>query len=186
MSDIRIRRASTDDSLILAQLARRTFLSSYGDRNEPKHIQEYVALAFTPARMSHELADTNSAFFIAEHDAEPIGYAKINLHRSIEQAAGEDAAELERIYVSREYFGYGIGRMLMDAAVAQVSLHGGSIVWLGVWKQNPEAVAFYRKCGFKIVGSKVFMMGREPQEDHLMMLTIKHACDVDAIGQSPG
>ncbi len=183
MSNIKLRKATTDDAVLLARLARETFLSTYEAFNEPRNIQEYVARAFTPAQIGQELKDSDSAFFVAERDASLIGYIKIRPAASLENVPETGALELERIYVAKAHAGNGIGRMLLDAAVAETIRREHGYLWLGVWKDNPEAVAFYRKCGFQIVGQKVFMMGSEAQEDHIMLLTIAHVYDVDAIRQ---
>ncbi len=39
---------------------------------------------------------------------------------------------------------------------------------LGVWESNHRALAFYRKIGFVLVGSHVFMVGPDPQNDLLL------------------
>jgi ribosomal protein S18 acetylase RimI-like enzyme len=41
-------------------------------------------------------------------------------------------------------------------------------VWLGVWERNLRAQAFYRKHGFAVVGTQVFMMGSDAQRDFVM------------------
>ena len=45
---------------------------------------------------------------------------------------------------------------------------GADVVWLGVWEENPRGIAFYRKCGFAVVGSHIFVVGTDPQRDVLM------------------
>ena len=42
-------------------------------------------------------------------------------------------------------------------------------MWLGVWERNVRAQAFYRKHGFDRVGSKVFVVGSDPQTDLVML-----------------
>ncbi|NNF17438.1 MAG: GNAT family N-acetyltransferase [Gammaproteobacteria bacterium] len=182
MSNVNIRNAAADDSVALARFAKHTFLATYQEQNRPEHIQEYVSHAFSPATIGTELHDPAAVFLVAERDSRIIGYTKLREVPAPEGVPQHGAMEMERIYVARDYFGHGIGRMLVDAAVAQAVHRNFGFIWLGVWKQNPEAVAFYRKCGFEIVGSKVFMMGQDPQEDHVMLLTIKNVYDVGSAG----
>jgi ribosomal protein S18 acetylase RimI-like enzyme len=58
----------------------------------------------------------------------------------------------------------------MRAVVAAAARAGSDCIWLGVWERNLKAIAFYRKCGFQIVGDHPFVLGRELQRD-LILLT---------------
>jgi diamine N-acetyltransferase len=46
-------------------------------------------------------------------------------------------------------------------------------MWLSVWERNPRAIAFYGKCGFRMVGSKDFWVGSDRQTDHVMVLELR-------------
>ncbi len=61
--------------------------------------------------------------------------------------AGLDGANLEMLFIDPSHHGHGIGRQLVDHAVA---LKGRLKV--DVNEQNPGALAFYLKCGFTQVG----------------------------------
>ena len=56
-----------------------------------------------------------------------------------------------------------------DAAVAL----GGQQMWLSVWERNPRAIAFYGKCGFRLVGTKDFWVGSDRQTDHVMVAELR-------------
>ena len=45
----------------------------------------------------------------------------------------------------------------------------GRELWLGVWERNLRAQAFYRKHGFRKVGTQIFVVGTDPQTDHVML-----------------
>ena len=61
--------------------------------------------------------------------------------------AGLDGANLEMLFIDPSHHGHGIGRQLVDHAVA---LKGRLKV--DVNEQNPGALGFYLKCGFTQVG----------------------------------
>jgi RimJ/RimL family protein N-acetyltransferase len=46
-----------------------------------------------------------------------------------------------------------------------------------VWERNARAIAFYRKAGFVPVGSKVYVVGADPQIDHVMLASNIEAWD---------
>ena len=56
---------------------------------------------------------------------------------------------------------------LHDAAIYR-TLGAGSL-WLSVWTENPRAVAFYAKHGFRIAGHADFWVGCDRQSDHIMV-----------------
>lgn len=159
MSNVVIRKASTDDTDALARLAEQTFLDAFERLNEPKNIRTYVKKAFNPAQVAKELLDDGSAFFVAERDSQLIAYAKIRVSDVPECVDCPEAMELERIYVEQRFLGTGIGQMLLDTAIEATRDAGHDVLWLGVWEHNPDAVAFYERFGFATVGNKVFMMG---------------------------
>jgi ribosomal protein S18 acetylase RimI-like enzyme len=64
--------------------------------------------------------------------------------------------------------GRGAAGTLMRAVEGAACGRNADTVWLGVWERNLRAQAFYRKHGFAVVGTQVFMMGRDPQRDFVM------------------
>jgi ribosomal protein S18 acetylase RimI-like enzyme len=56
----------------------------------------------------------------------------------------------------------------MQACFNHARQAGHETIFLGVWDKNDRAIAFYRKCGFDVVGSHAFQMGDETQNDLLM------------------
>lgn len=65
--------------------------------------------------------------------------------------SGLDGANLEMLFIDPAHHGIGIGKQLVDHAVA---LKGPLKV--DVNEQNPGALAFYLKCGFTQVGRSEF------------------------------
>ena len=62
--------------------------------------------------------------------------------------------EIFALYVLRRYYGTGLGRRLMEAALEQ--LRGYEEICLWVLKENGRAIRFYRKCGFRPDGAEMF------------------------------
>jgi len=46
-------------------------------------------------------------------------------------------------------------------------------VWLGVWEENPRAIAFYKKNGFVEFDKHIFKLGNDEQTDIMMKLQLK-------------
>ena len=77
--------------------------------------------------------------------------------------------ELKRFYVDKAWHGQGLARSLMTAAEQAARARGAREFWLGVWERNERAQAFYRKCGFRKVGTQIFVVGTDPQTDNVML-----------------
>jgi ribosomal protein S18 acetylase RimI-like enzyme len=65
-----------------------------------------------------------------------------------------------------------VAQLLMAECVAEARRRGGRTLWLGVWQENPRAIAFYRKAGFGVVGTTAFRLGSQVQDDHVMALEL--------------
>lgn len=57
-----------------------------------------------------------------------------------------EVGEVFAMYVLSDYYGKGVGKSLMDAALAQ--LRGFREICLWTLKENRRAIRFYQKCGF--------------------------------------
>ena len=102
-----------------------------------------------------ELADPERTTFIAADSAgQPIGYAMVRRNRTTDGVTGVAPGELQRIYVDRPWHGRGVGDALMTRCVEQARAWGCDAFWLGVWQQNPRAIAFYERSGFKHSGRR--------------------------------
>ena len=164
-----IRRATCQDTAVLADLGARTFYDAFASDNRPEDIDTYIAQAFNPEQIAAELADPRSTFLLAQINGQAIGYAKLRAGDAPACVDGPRPIELERIYVDKNAHGRGVGAALMRACLAEARQAAFGAVWLGVWERNDRAQAFYRKWGFRDVGAKTFTVGNDVQSDRVMM-----------------
>lgn len=165
---VNIRRASTEDAELLAELGARTFAETFAEDNSPEDIAAYVAASFSLERLTAELTDPLSVFFIAEADGSAAGYAKLHPGGAPEGFEGPKPVELVRLYVARAWLGRGAGPALMRRCIDEAREMGFQTIWLGVWERNHRAQAFYRKWDFDEVGEHIFRLGSDPQRDIVM------------------
>lgn len=173
MDEITIRRATTDDALLLSRLGARLFENTFGAANDPDNMRAYLGTAFSLESQRDALADSDVAAFIAEdagHAA--IGYAMMTRDSRAAGVMGAKPVEVQRIYSDHAWHGRGVGALLMNACIAQARAWHGDELWLGVWEKNPRAIAFYEKTGFRVVGRQAFQLGRDVQQDLVMSLSL--------------
>ncbi|WP_266368195.1 GNAT family N-acetyltransferase [Tellurirhabdus rosea] len=169
-ADIIIRPAVTADSEALCRLARQTMWEAFGPpHNRAEDVLAYLDEALTPDLTREELADPKARFLVAETAAgELVGYAKLRRQRPPRQLRGQQAIEIQRLYVAHNQVGTGLGRRLMDACRELARAEGFQVFWLGVWERNERAIAFYKKMGFSRIGWHYFQFGSERQRDYWM------------------
>ena len=169
---MKVRYGTTDDAKMLCELGAKTFYDTFAKDNTPENISLYVKESFSTQVQFNELSDANIIFLIAELENKPVGYAKLKLDSKIESIKGTNTMELERIYALHEYLGQGIGKELMLAAINEAKEKDCNSLWLGVWEKNPRAINFYKKWGFREVGTHIFMLGDDPQRDLILELQV--------------
>lgn len=169
---LNIRRAAIEDAELLAELGARTFAETFAEDNTPEDMAAYTADSFSLERLTAELSDPLSVFFIAEVDGSAAGYAKIHPGETSEFVEGEKPVELVRLYVAQAWLGRGVGPALMQRCIDEARRMGFQTIWLGVWERNYRAQAFYRKWNFYEVGEHIFQLGSDPQRDVVMQRAV--------------
>ena len=177
LSPVTIRPAGPDDNQLIAALGRRTFADSFGADNHPRDMERYLQRAFSPAIQAAELADPSSCFLIAESVKQPVGYARLVGSPAPACVPAARPVKLQRLYADKRWIGCGIGAALMRACIRTARQRGNDGLWLGVWGKNDRALRFYRRWGFKQVGSQPFVLGSDHQTDLVLWLSIEAPID---------
>ena len=163
-----IRQARVEDAVTLAKLGASSFMQAFAAANHPDDIQAYVDKAFKIEQIRTELNDAQCTFLLAEKGEALLGYAKLRRGETDSCITGQHPVELQRIYANPEYIGSGVGKALLLASMNQAREDQFATLWLGVWEDNAQAIAFYHHMGFETVGTKDFMMGQDRQTDLIM------------------
>ncbi len=163
-----IRRAVSADAAALAALAERTFVDAFGARNRPEDLALHCAASYGEAIQRGEILSTGVATYVAENAAGLSAYLQLAWEAPPAGVVGARPVEIRRFYVDAPWHGTGLAQRLMATALDFAAGRNADVVWLGVWEENPRGIAFYRKCGFAVVGSHVFLVGSDPQRDLLM------------------
>jgi ribosomal protein S18 acetylase RimI-like enzyme len=170
---IQIRPAQPEDAPVLAEFGARTFGIAFGPSNTEQDLHDYLASHYGTDIQAKEIIDPDIPTLIAEEEGELIGYAQLRLKSSHPSLYSSSPVELWRIYIESDRKGSGLAHLLMDSVKSEALAHGGDVLWLSVWKENPRAIAFYKKEGFVIVGEKDFWVGADRQFDYVMSLALE-------------
>src|SRR5690606_25100546 len=133
----------------------------------------YLEQGFSIDKLTAELNDKDSEFYFASIDNNVIGYLKLNFGQAQTELKHDNALEIERIYVLKEFHGKKVGQIFYDKALEVARQRNVDYVWLGVWEENPRAISFYKKNGFIEFDKHIFVVGDDEQTDIMMKLALK-------------
>ena len=172
-----IRRATTGDAAVLHEVAAATFPLASPPDTRPEDNDAFIAANLSEARFREYLADPARMLFLATLDGAVVGYAMLVAGEPYDADAARaviarPTVELSKIYVRPEHHRSGVAARLMEASVRAAADIGARSVWLGVNQRNERANRFYEKQGFRIVGTKRFLVGERLFEDFVRELQI--------------
>ncbi|MDY0940526.1 MULTISPECIES: GNAT family N-acetyltransferase [Priestia] len=167
-----IKKCTLEDVEDLQEISYKTFYETFKDQNSQENMNAYLEKAFTVEQLEEELSNTSSRFFFIYFNHEIAGYLKVNTDDAQSEEMGEEALEIERIYISNNFQKQGLGKHLFNKALEIATNLNKKRIWLGVWEKNKNAIDFYRKQGFVQTGSHSFYMGDEEQIDFIMVKTL--------------
>jgi ribosomal protein S18 acetylase RimI-like enzyme len=173
MDKIEIKKVELSELEQLQIIGRQTFLETFADGNTEENMQKYLEEGYSVDKLTGELTNTNSEFYFAVLDNRIIGYLKTNFGQAQTELNSENALEIERIYVLKEFHGKKVGQILYDFALNIAKRENVDYVWLGVWEENPRAISFYRKNGFVEFDKHIFKLGDDEQTDIMMKLKLR-------------
>lgn len=172
MLNIDIKKVLQSNVDQLQKIGRQTFYETFAADNSEENMNKYLQEGFSIQKLSGELQDINVQFYFAICDGIPIGYIKINFGQSQTELKEENALEIERIYVLKDFHGKRVGQLLCDKALQIARDKNVDYVWLGVWEKNPGAINFYKKNGFVEFDKHIFKLGHDEQTDIMMKFTL--------------
>lgn len=173
MEIINVKKVTVNDIAQLQEIGRKTFYETFSAVNTGENMDKYLEEGFSIEKLTSEVNNGSSEFYFATFENNVIGYLKLNFGQSQTELKDEDALEIERIYVLKEFQGKKVGQILYEKAMEVATQKNAGYVWLGVWEENPRAISFYKKNGFVEFDKHIFKLGDDEQTDIMMKLQLK-------------
>lgn len=170
--NISIKKAETNDAIQLQLIASSTFTETFATLNTEENMRKYLTDNLSIETLNKELNNKNSEFYFAVDNNNIIGYLKVNFDDAQTEKSQHNSLEIERIYVLKDYQGKRVAQQLFNKALQIAKQKQVNYIWLGVWEENPRAIAFYKKHGFIEFDKHMFVLGNDKQTDILMKLTL--------------
>ncbi len=162
-----IRAAQVADAAALALIGQATFLDAFAGELDGADILGHCQNQHAAEGYRTALARPRTRAWLAEAPIgrAPVGYLLMGESDLPVRDPAPGDLEIKRIYLLQRFRRGGIGRALMDTALASARELGASRVLLGVYGRNTSAIAFYTRVGFHPVGERRFLVGSTYHDD---------------------
>lgn len=147
MTSFTLREPELRDAPELADLHVATWRETYG-RLLPEEFFDEAHLEGRRSMWDRLLGEPREGWRtrVAERDGRLIGFAMAGPSTAPEGVAPPRARQLYMLYVTASDHGGGAGQALFDAVLGEEP----AVLWVA--KENPRAIAFYRRNGFAFDG----------------------------------
>lgn len=177
--EVVVRAASPADATALAALAAMTFPLACPPDAPQDEIAAFVGEHLTEPAFGRYLADPLRKLFVAQAVVTS-GEGQLLAYSMLVDAPPSDldvamvvtetgAVELSKCYAHPDVHGHGISAKVMQASLDWISRDVSRASWLGVNAENRRALAFYRRLGFAVVGTRNFHLGNRVEHDFVMV-----------------
>lgn len=104
------------------------------------------------------ISDSNSIVFVAQKDAELIGFVHAYVRQSpdVPILVPRKFGIIEDLLVTKDSRKKGVGQQLMEKARQWILDQGADLIELNVWEFNTQARTFYEKLGYQTVSRKMW------------------------------
>jgi diamine N-acetyltransferase len=164
-----VRVGTGEDASLLAELGARTFRQS-SQNTAYEDLESYIGENFTRENLMMCLRVRNTTALILEKCGQAIGYALLSPGSPPDQLVrAPHSIQIKRFYILEEWTGHKLGDALIARCLEHVKYSGFETMWLTVWRNNERALRFYKRWGFRKAGMYDFVVGRDIQEDFLLL-----------------
>lgn len=170
---ISIIDATHEHAGTIVDLGIKTFVETYGEFNTKADMELYLKDHYGTSTIIEELRHPETKYFLACYNEVPAGFAKLRNIKQPDLLPYTKNIEIERLYVLQPFQHLKIGKALIEHCLQAAAIEGYEVVWLGVWQQNENAIAFYEKFGFEKFGTQSFLLGKDLQTDWLLKYNLR-------------
>lgn len=167
---VTLRPALPKDASQIAALGSSVFSASFGYSMPPEDLQAYLESAYNLSSVTGDISNNLITTIVAIDASDSVvGFSQLTRGTSEPCLEGcEKPVELQRLYLSPDFHGGGVGRLLIEAIEKVAREERFVTLWLGVWEENFKAQKVYERMGFRKVGSHDFVMGSCVQTDWIL------------------
>src|SRR5438094_869372 len=114
---LKIEPVKNEELPVLASISRKTFYDTFHSQNTKENMDFFLQHNFNQQALKIEMSEQSNFFFFAKLENEIAGHLKLST-ANIPELEEADVLEISRIYVLKEKLGSGVGKALMEFAIA--------------------------------------------------------------------
>ena len=173
MENHTIRKAVLADAKFISMLAKINFSEAYGNLFRSKrNLRIYINSVFSIEKIQTALQKEENIFWIAFSGILPVGYAKLKKNSPVPNTNLKNAAELQKVYVLKDYSAAGNGAQLKSdffKKIQELELHR---IWLRELHTNEKTLNFYREHNFHKHDSQSFSIEKEDFVFNILLFSV--------------
>lgn len=171
MMEFKVRRCGPGDERALSALGRATFLETYAGTAEASDILAYMETEHSVEHYQHWLVGDSAYIWVVETavGSSAIGYL---VALDLGEAGLSNQMEIKRIYLLYRFHRNGIGNFLFDEILTTAREKRVTALILKVHEVNKNAIDFYFRHGFRIVGDEPLRAGKHDYKVLIMKLDL--------------
>lgn len=140
-------KAGLDEIPRIIDLAKEIWLPTFSVYFSLEELHSLFAGMYNTTKLTSDLQNSHYALHIVENSGQnPVGYFATALKPGF--------LKLDKIYVSPNLQGKGIGRWIINEVIEEARKNNLKKIQLNVNRRNVPAIQFYRKTGFTIIRSE--------------------------------
>jgi diamine N-acetyltransferase len=151
-----VRPATAEDAEALGVIGPAAYAEAYAYLWDRPDAYTHQLRTFGQRAFRALLDQPEARVWISEVGEAAVGFLSMIIGSVDPIVHRSGGAELPRIYILGSAQRMGIGRLLLDAAIAQAAVEGLTHVWLDVMASADWARRAYAKWGFRELGSAQF------------------------------
>lgn len=145
---INVRKATCEDSKVLAHIMVQSFRTAFADIVTPETMYRCTNEENCTQMVASILASGEGEFLLAYKGGIPCGELYWRKGKEL-----QNSAEIVALHSLQETWGTGVGKALIQCALQSIRDSGNAKAYLWAFEKNARARTFYEKYGFAHDGS---------------------------------
>ena len=172
MENHTIRKALPEDAKFISLLAKINFSESFGNLfSSEEELRLFIDQKFSVEKIKAALQKSENIFWIAYVQTLPVGYAKLKKDTPVPDTDYDEAAELQKLYILKEYRNEDSGAKLKEDFFQEIQKLSIKRVWLKELHTDQRAINFYKTHDFHKHHTQSFTIGKEDFVFNILMKT---------------
>ncbi|GAA4282267.1 GNAT family N-acetyltransferase [Gaetbulibacter aestuarii] len=114
----------------------------------------YLEKCFSKENLITELKEKDSFYSFVIFKQQPIGILRFVYNSQIPDPGNSKGVFLHRLYLHPDFHGKGIAQNLMGFVEEEAIQNDNHFIWLKAMDTQMQAIKFYKKLGFKTIGTE--------------------------------